>query len=119
MMNKKHQEKELEIKYDFQQVLEDELELLKNAFKMGYELDVKWIPKGSEKLSGEVKADLIFIYDEDEEEAIRTLKHEFLDYAISQAIMPYKEVTNKLISLINEDAYKRKERLVEALNKIL
>jgi hypothetical protein len=33
--------------------------------------------------------------------------------------MPYKEVTNKLISQINEDAYRRKERLVEALNKIL
>ena len=118
-MNKKRYDKELEIKYDFQQELEQELELLKTAFKMGYELGVKWVPRGSEKLAGEVKADLIFIYDEDEEQAIRTLKHEFIDYLVSQAIMPYKEVTNKLISLINEDAYKRKERLVEALNKIL
>jgi len=30
-----------------------------------------------------------------------------------QVIEPYKQVTNKLISLINEEAYRRKERLVE------
>jgi hypothetical protein len=50
---------------------------------------------------------------------MKTLKHEVLDYAISQTIAPYKEVTNKLIAQINEDAYRKKERLVEALNKIL
>lgn len=45
--------------------------------------------------------------------------HEFLDYCLSQAIEPYKEVTNRLISLINEDVYRRKERIVEALAKLL
>ena len=118
-MNKKRYDKEIEIKYDFQHELEQELESLKGIFRMGHELEVKWVPNGNEKLSGEVKGVFIYIYEQDEEEAINTLKHEFLDYAISQVIMPYKEVTNKLISLINEDAYKRKERLVEALNKIL
>jgi hypothetical protein len=82
-------------------------------------LRVTWIPRFNGKLSGEVKGDLIYIYETEEEVALITLKHEFLDYAISQVIMPYKEVTNKLISQINEDAYRRKERLVEALNRIL
>jgi len=45
-----------------------------------------------------------------------TSRHGFLDYAISKTIEPYKEVTNRLIALINEDAYKRKEKLVEALS---
>jgi len=46
-------------------------------------------------------------------------KHEFIDYAISKTIEPYKEVTTRLISIINEDAYKRKERLVESLCQLI
>jgi hypothetical protein len=34
-------------------------------------------------------------------------------------IEPYKEVLNRLISMINEDAYKRKERLVEAICQLM
>ena len=106
-------------KRDLQKKLEGELKKLKENTEMSYELTVKWLPGSSEKLSGEVKGDIIYIYETDEEEAMKTLKHEFLDYAISQVLMPYKEVTNKLISQINEDAYRRKERLVEAFNRIL
>jgi len=50
---------------------------------------------------------------------LEILRHEFLDYEISRIIEPYREVTNKLISLINEDAYRRKERLIEALVKLI
>ena len=50
---------------------------------------------------------------------IDILRHEFLDYCISRAIEPYRVVTNKLIKLINEDAYRRKERIVEAFSKLL
>ncbi|MBS7654977.1 hypothetical protein KEJ50_00505 [Candidatus Bathyarchaeota archaeon] len=51
------------------------------------------------------------------DKALEALKHEFLDYAISKAIEPYKEVANKLITLINEEAYKRKEKLIKTLTK--
>ena len=50
--------------------------------------------------------------------ALETLWHEFLDYYISKTIEPYKEVTNKLIALINEEAYKRKEQVIEAITKL-
>jgi hypothetical protein len=59
------------------------------------------------------------VYDEDGEVALETLKHEFVDHAISRIIEPYKEVTNRLIDLINEDAYKRKEKLVETLCELV
>ena len=104
-----HQEKNLEV----------ELERLKNTLKLGYELRINWVPRGSEKLSGEVKNETIYIYDENEKEALETLRHEFLDYAISRVIEPYREMTNKLISLINEEAYRRKEKLVEALSYLI
>ena len=106
-------------KVEYQERLEKELERLKRILKIGYELKVLWIPNGNSKISGEVKGDYIYIYDEDREVALETLKHEFVDYAISKAIEPYKEVTNRLRALINEDAYKRKERLVESLCKLI
>jgi hypothetical protein len=104
---------------NLQTVLEEELERLKRKLQMGYELKVIWIPNGSEKLSGEVKGETIFIYEESEREAVEALRHEFLDYAISKVIEPYRNVTNKLIMLINEEAYRRKEKLVEALVRSL
>jgi hypothetical protein len=51
--------------------------------------------------------------------ALETLRHEFIDYAVSQIIEPYKQVANMLIAMINEDAYERKEKLVERLRKLV
>ena len=105
--------------FNLQARLAEELERLKRNLKMGYELKVWWVPNSNSNLSGEVRGDSIYIYEEDEDTAVATLKHEFIDYAISKVIEPYREVTNKLISLINEDAYKRKEKLVEALCQLI
>jgi anaerobic ribonucleoside-triphosphate reductase len=104
---------------NLQTVLEAELERLKRKLQMGYELKVIWIPNGSDKLSGEVKGETIFIYEESERQAVETLRHEVLDYAIGKVIEPYKEVTNKLIQVINEEAYRRKEKLIEQLLNLL
>ncbi len=102
-----------------EEILEEELEKLKHKFNMGYELKVVWIPDGDRRLWGEVKGETIFVFDKDLNKALKTLRHEFLDYAVSQIIEPYKEVSNKLISLLNERAYKQKEKLVEKLCKLL
>lgn len=99
--------------------LEKELERLKAKLHTGYELTVKWKPGENEKLSGEVKSSMIMIYETGEAEAIDTLRHEFFDYAVSQVIEPYKSITNKLIVLINDDVYGRKEKLVEAMKSLL
>jgi len=102
-----------------QNILEEELEKLKRKLQMGYELKVVWLPDNNLSLAGEVKGETIFIYEEDFEKALETLRHEFLDYAISKVIEPYRKIANKLIALINEEAYKRKERLVENLRKAI
>ena len=104
---------------DLEEKLQSALEGLKQTLNMGYELTLKWVPNGDDKLSGEVKGDCIFVYGDTEKEALSTLRHEFLDYAISNVVEPYKQVTNKLIALINEEDYRRKERLVEKLSTLL
>ena len=102
-----------------QNALEEELERLKRLLKMGYELKVAWLPKSNTNLAGEVKGETIYVYEEDLDKALETLKHEFLDYAISQVIEPYRKIANQLIMLLNEVAYRRKEELIEKLAKII
>jgi len=104
---------------NFQKRLENELKRLKKRLKLGYELKVVWSPNNNGNLSGEVKGDVIYVYEEGEKEALKTLRHEFLDYAISKLIEPYKNVTNKLIMLMNEESYKRKEKFIEALVELI
>lgn len=105
-------------KLGVQRRLEEELNELKQATNMGHELSLEWVPDRGSKLSGEVKDSVIYIYEEDEAKAIRTLKHEFLDHLVSQAIEPYKVITNALIKTLNEDAYRRKEKIIDALTRL-
>jgi len=104
---------------NLQSVLEEELERLKCLLKMNYELKVIWLPSNNSNLSGEVKGETIYIYEKDFERALEVLRHEFLDYIISQVIEPYRQIANKLILLINEEVYKRKENLIETLTTLL
>jgi len=102
--------------------LEEELERLKGLFGLGLELRVVWMPGGLKRsvdgnlLSGEVRGNVIIIYDSELEAALETLKHEFLDYVISHEIEePYKELINRLIDGFEAVMYRRKERLIDRL----
>jgi hypothetical protein len=99
--------------------LEEELERIQRKLKLGLDLKVVWTPNPDSSLSGEIKSGKILIYDESEGKALETLRHEILDFCISEAIEPYRQVTNRLIKMMNEDAYKRKEKIVEALTRLV
>jgi hypothetical protein len=99
--------------------LTKELEFLKRRLNLGHELTLKWLPGEKDGICGEVKGGCIYLYEEDEESALETLKHEFLDYVVSKAAEPYQRIANRLIELTNEETYKRKEKLVECLCKLL
>jgi hypothetical protein len=86
---------------------------------LGHELTLKWLPGEKDGICGEVKENVILIYEDNETKAIETLKHEFLDYVISKVAEPYQRIANRLIELTNEETYKRKEKLVECLCKLL
>jgi hypothetical protein len=107
-----------------QEELDKELARLKHVLGVVGELKLKWIPskslsKSGKELSGEVRREVVYIFESDCDEAVKTLRHEVIDYLVSQSIEPYKEVTNRLIKMVNEDAYKRKEKVVEALSRLI
>ena len=101
-------EKVCKLSTDLQRGLEDDLERLKKRFSIN-DLQVMWIPEGDLKLSGKVEGNTTFIYEVDEEKAIDALRHEVIDYIISRMIEPYRAFANKLVELMNKEAYKRKE----------
>ena len=47
---------------------------------------------------GEVKGICILIYEVDEEKALETLKHEFLDYVISKTMEPLRKNREQIYS---------------------
>ena len=99
--------------------LSRELEKLKRRLNAGYELTVRWMPTPQTRISGEVLKNCIYIYEGDEEKAVEVLKHEFLDHLIAKIIEPYHGIANKLIDLVNEETYRRKEKLIEKLVTLL
>lgn len=104
---------------DTKKRLEVEFIRLKTVFGLDPNLKVVWTPSCEGLLSGEVKSECIFIYEFEADEALETLRHEVIDYFISQTIEPYKKITNRLIQTLSDDAYRKKERVVEVLSNFI
>jgi hypothetical protein len=105
--------------------IEDELQRLKNVLNLGHELEVEWRPgyvkhSSGRRLSGEVLGNVIHIYDEREPEALATARHEFIEYVLANELSaPYKNIVNSLITLLEDEAYQRREMVVKKLCAIL
>ena len=104
--------------------LQAEMKRLKNLLGLGYDLKIEWLPDHVKQsygkpLSGEVLGDVVYIYDAEIGEALKTLKHELIDLSISEVINCYREVCNILIKKINDDSYQKKEKLVKALTRLI
>lgn len=102
-----------------QEMLEDELETLKEKSGKGHRLRVELVPRQDSKLCGELRDNVIYVYELSEQDAIVTLRHEFIDFLVSQAVESYRELANTLIRLKNRDAYEKKEEIVEGVRKLL
>ena len=98
--------------------LEDELERLRGMMGLGSELTLSWHPDEGSDRHGEVKNNIILVYDRDEREAIKTLRHEFVDHVITtELIKPLTELINMQKKLIESMIYERKERIVESFSE--
>lgn len=105
--------------------LESELERLKSVLNFGQELKLEWTPGrvrhfDGRRLSGEVLGEVIHIYEESEQKALRTLKHEFIEYVLANEFTePYRQLVNTLVMAFEKEARRRKEKLVERLSDVI
>lgn len=103
---------------DTQRTLEKELETLKHRSGQGNELHVRWLPT-DKKISGEIKNNVIYVYDFDETVATDTLCHEFIEHLIVKTVEPYRQLANKFMEMFNENAYSIKEETIEGITKLI
>lgn len=96
-------------------------ELSRLTRQSGHEdiLDVIWVPRIDSAKEGEVVGSTVFVYSPDPVQAIKTLRHEFMDYLVCKAVEPYQDMVNALLSILSEKAYRKKEEVVESILKIL
>jgi len=103
-----------------QRVLEKELARLKRLVPFEELLTVCWNPRSHGKISGEVVGNTIFIYDKNLQEALKTLKHEYLDCLLTRKLVdPLITIINTLMKLKEREIYKGKERIVNTLSKLI
>jgi hypothetical protein len=107
-------------------LLNKELVGLVAATGLGSNFKICYAPQENSVLDGEVKDNTIWIYCHSKEKAIQTVRHEFVDWLIVEAIKPYEQLVNVQRAAINaifrhmqEQSYNRKELVVEALLKLI
>ena len=105
---------------NIQEILKEELANLKRLIPFEEELTLCWRPRLRGKISGEVIGNTIFIYDENPQEAVKTLRHEYLDCLLTRKLVdPLVAMINTLMKMKERDIYKGKERLVNTLSRLI
>ena len=97
---------------EMQKRLERELARLKAKVGLAGHLQVVWDPKSSfEETHGIVKGSTIFVFDVDEEEALRTLKHEYVEYVLTNEFLTPK--------IFEAKAHRRADALVDIIASLI
>jgi hypothetical protein len=94
-----------------QQKLHRELRRLKTKVGLAGHLSVKWCPEILPAVHGKVIDSMIVIHDQQCEEALRTLRHEFVEY-----ILTHEYLTPKLFEA---KAHRRADALVDILTRLI
>ena len=107
-----------------QKRLNDELERLKQELGIGHEVRVEWSSgvaryHNGRRLLEEVKGNTIFIYSKNHDEVLDLLRHGFAEWLLNQHARPYLQLINNLITIFEQLQYERKERIIEALTKLM
>ena len=103
-----------------QRVLEEELARLRRMIPFEESLTVCWRPRSHSEVSGEVVGDTVYVYDENGQEAMNTLKHEYLDCLLTRKMVePLIAMVNTFIKLKEREIYEEKERIVTNLLKLI
>lgn len=95
-----------------QKRLEGELARLKAKLGLGGHLRVIWDPKpSSEETHGIVKGSTIFVFDVDEEGALRTLRHEYVEYVLTNEFLTPR--------IFEAKAHRRADALVDVIASLI
>jgi hypothetical protein len=87
--------------------------------QLGINLVVLWTPNESKSVHGEIKGNIIFLYDSEKAEAWSTFTHEITEYKLQAVTRPYRILVNNLIEAVEKSIYAEKEQFIEFLPKMI
>lgn len=101
-------------------VLEGEFRRLQKLIPLEEVTHVRLEPMKENKVLGEVTGDTVLVYSDDREEALRVLKHEYLDCLLSRRLIdPLVAVINVMIKIRENEIYQSKEKIVNLLSNFV
>lgn len=87
--------------------------------QLGINLVVLWTPNESKSVHGEIKGNVIFLYDSEKAEAWSTFTHEVTEYKLQAVTRSYRILVNNLIEAFEKSIYAEKEQFIEFLPKMI
>ena len=87
--------------------------------RLGIPLLVAWTPNPNKSVHGEIKGNVIFLYDSEKSEAWSTFTHEVTEYKLQAVTRPYRILINNLIEAVEKSIYAEKEQFIDFLPKMM
>jgi hypothetical protein len=107
-------------KMSLELMLDKELRRLQAILPLEEPLQVKWVPEPRSQVSGEVIDNTIMVYEADLDEALETLRHEYVDCLLSRKLVdPLVALINALTKVREAEIYRGKERIVDFFSELL
>lgn len=83
--------------------------------RLNLPLKVIWAPNDNMFVHGEIKSNVILIYDSCEKDAIETFQHEVYEFKFKEVTRLYRSMFNSLLEVMEKEIYARKEAFFDFL----
>ncbi len=87
--------------------------------QLGISLIVLWKPDTSKSVHGEIKGNVIFLFDSGKAEAWSTFTHVVTEYKLQAVTRACRILVNNLIEVVEKSIYAEKEQFIEFLPKMI
>jgi hypothetical protein len=87
--------------------------------RLGIPLIVVWTPNPNKSVHGEIKENVLCIYDEQPNDVSATFMHEVIEFKLKKVTRVYRSMINSLIEGYEKLAYQEKEEFIEYVQRIL
>jgi hypothetical protein len=89
-----------------------------NLDRLGIPLIVVWTPNPNKSVHGEIKENVLCVYDEKPNDVWATFMHEVIEFKLKKVTRVYRSMINSLIEGYEKLAYQEKEEFIEFIRTV-
>ncbi len=87
--------------------------------RLGIPLVVVWTPNPDKSVHGEIRENVLCVYDEHPDDVWATFMHEVIEFKLKRITRVYRSMINSLIEGYEKLAYQEKEEFIEFIPRLL